>query len=399
MAKPTKSLINPDSELLEVNSIAYHLNDSMTSVFFEVINENLIYKRPDTSAAFYAEVKVNYKLYGKDNNRKILDSSSIFLYDRADENVTVKSLVSSFDIKAFSGNDYNLEIQLYDVNKKIIYNTRLYVNKKNSFSDQNFLVLRNNQVCFKTNFLKDEKVLVKFSNIPINQLTVDYFSKDFGPALPPFSLKQPDELKYKPDSSFAMLVSSNQFELTMPQSGFYHVKPSPKNYDGLTLYTYDETFPGVSNIEEMIYCTRYIMNKQEFENSKNAEDKKAAIDNFWKEIGGSNERAKQLLKRYYGRVKEANKYYTGYTQGWKTDRGMIFIVFGKPTNIYTNLKNEIWVYGTEPNPNSTRFTFNRTDNPFTENDFILERTQFFKDSWYAAVDFWRQGNVYLDGKR
>jgi hypothetical protein len=106
-----------------------------------------------------------------------------------------------------------------------------------------------------------------------------------------------------------------------------------------------------------------------------------------------------LLKRYYGRVKEANKYYTSYTQGWKTDRGMVFVVFGKPTNMYMTSKGEVWVYGMETSMNSIRFVFNKTENPFSDNDYILERSQFFKDPWYSAVDYWRQGHVYMDMRR
>ncbi len=85
--------------------------------------------------------------------------------------------------------------------------------------------------------------------------------------------------------------------------------------------------------------------------------KKAAIDDFWLNIGGSLERARELLKKYYGRVKEANKHYSSYTQGWKSDRGMIYIVMGPPANIYKSKKDEIWMYGNESNPNALRFVF------------------------------------------
>ncbi|MCW3075991.1 MAG: hypothetical protein JWO32_600, partial [Bacteroidetes bacterium] len=85
-----------------------------------------------------------------------------------------------------------------------------------------------------------------------------------------------------------------------------------------------------------------------------------------------------------------------YTQGWKTDRGMIFVIFGPPTNTYINSKGEYWIYGAETNPNALRFVFNKTKNPFSDNDLILERSQFFKDPWYTAVDYWRQGHVYLE---
>ena len=158
------------------------------------------------------------------------------------------------------------------------------------------------------------------------------FLKDQGPALPPFSTKESEDLNLKLDTFFTMPLSINQFMISMPEKGFYHIMADPKSEEGLNLFTYSEHFPGVSNSEEMINCTRYLMSKEEFDECKSAGDQKACIDRFWLNIAGSNERARELLKRYYGRVKEANKNYTSYTQGWKTDRGMVSIIFGSPTN-------------------------------------------------------------------
>lgn len=395
-SRPTKSLINPDSDLLEVNAVAYHVNDSLTTTYLEIKNENLIYKRPDTTLAFYAELRISYRLKPEQNAKKILDSNSYYMLDRAPDKVENKSIASKFNLKAFSGTNYYLEIQVLDINKKTKYTHGINVYKQNKYSQQNFLLTMNDNVSFKNSFLKDDGVTVKFANEAISQVTVDCFFKEFGPALPPFSLKEPDEFKYRPDSIFVLPLSINQFILRMPERGFYHVKADRDSYEGLTLYTYDKTFPGVSNSDEMINCTRYIMSRAEFEECKDAAEKKSAIDKFWLTIGGSNERARELLKRYYGRVKEANKYFSSYTQGWKTDRGMMFIIFGPPTNTYRSGKEEIWIYGSEGSPASQRYIFRKTQNPFTDNDYILERSQFYKENWYTAVDYWRQGHVYLD---
>jgi GWxTD domain-containing protein len=398
--KPTKSIINPDSDLLEVNAVAYHINDSVTTCYLQIINENLIYKRPDTTVAFYSELKVSYKLFTEQNSRKIIDSGSYSILDRANENVEIKDLVSKFNLKTKTNANYYTEIFVFDLNKKTKYSKYLIINKLDKFNDQNFLITINNKIAFKNNFLPSDNVNIKFNNPGIYKVTVDCFFKDFPTALPPFSSKEPDPLKYKPDSTFSLNISSNTISISIPQYGFYHIKTATNTIEGLTLFSYDKTFPGVSNIDEMIECTRYLMSKSEFEECKSAKDKKAVIDKFWLDIGsGSNERAKQLLKRYYGRVKEANKYYTSYTQGWKTDRGMIYVIFGEPTNIYKSSSREIWVYGIESNPAALRFTFNRSKNPFTTNDYILERSQFFKDPWYNAVDYWRQGNVYINNAK
>jgi GWxTD domain-containing protein len=398
-SKPTKSIVNPDSDLLEVNAVAYHVNDSTTKVYLEIINENLIYRRPDTTSAFYSELRVMYRLLPEPNSRKIIDSSSFVLLDRAGESVNVKSILSAFNLKARYGSNYFLDIQVLDVNKKNKYNKGIYISKQTNYGTQSYLVKHKNEIVFKNNFLQGDELEITVNNKGIRKVKVDCFLKNFPIAAPPFSLKLQDEFKYRPDSSFDMELNESKFMLTIPATGFYHIRANALSNEGLTLYSFDKTFPGVSDSHEMIECTRYLMNKEEFEECIQAGDKKACIDNFWINIGGSNERAKELLKRYYGRVKEANKYYTSYTQGWKSDRGMIFVVFGPPTNSYISQAGEVWIYGSETSTNSLRFNFVKTENPFSDNDFILERSQFFKDPWYTAVDYWRQGHVYLNDRK
>jgi hypothetical protein len=40
------------------------------------------------------------------------------------------------------------------------------------------------------------------------------------------------------------------------------------------------------------------------------------------------------LIEYYARIKYADKHYsTPYTPGWKTDMGMVYVIFGLPNNI------------------------------------------------------------------
>jgi GWxTD domain-containing protein len=146
----------------------------------------------------------------------------------------------------------------------------------------------------------------------------------------------------------------------------------------------------------MILATRFIMSKKEFDACINAIDKKASIDKFWLDIAGSEERAKELIKKYYGRVQEANKLFLSYQEGWKTDRGMIYIVFGAPNKVTKHKNGEVWTYGEVGNSNSVVYSFLKVINPFTDNDYYLERSETLKNPWYQAVDMWRQGRVYLD---
>ncbi len=396
-SKPAKA---GEDENIVVNAEVYHLNDSSSTVYVEIENDNLLYKRPDTAGVFYAHLKVVTHLMLEGNVRKILDSSSVQIFDRAGaEQVPLKSLYSEFSVAARFGNNYLLSIEVFDLNRRSRYRKDVNVYKASRLTSQNFLVFRNDSVSFGNTFLRNEALRILYADKSVNRLSVECFLREFGPALPPFSTKQSDPLKYKPDSIFELKADEERFRLTMPERGFYHLKAEPVLLQGLTLFTYDESFPGVSDNEEMIHCARYIMSREEYERCLNSPDKKKAIDDFWLGLGGSVERARELLRRYYNRVKVANRQYSSYAEGWKSDRGMIYIVFGQPVNIYKSRKDEVWVYGNESNPATLRFVFNKTENPFTDNDYMMERSQFYKEPWHSAVDFWRQGHVYSNRRR
>lgn len=66
----------------------------------------------------------------------------------------------------------------------------------------------------------------------------------------------------------------------------------------------------------------------------------------------------EALEEYYSRIEQANRRFKSYTEGWLTDMGRTFIVYGEPANIEKfTAQNGVslvvrWTY-----PNSTVFTF------------------------------------------
>jgi GWxTD domain-containing protein len=176
--------------------------------------------------------------------------------------------------------------------------------------------------------------------------------------------------------------------------GFYHIQADTFSKEGLTLFRFDNDFPYVKKPEHLLAPLRYLTSKQEFETMSSTKNKKAAVDSFWVAAGASNDRARQLVKKFYNRIEDSNDYFSSYLEGWRTDRGLIYIVYGPPNIVYKSTDSENWVYGEENNINSLSFTFLKVINPFTDNDYRLERNQTYRTSWFNAVDMWRQGRVY-----
>ncbi len=166
---------------------------------------------------------------------------------------------------------------------------------------------------------------------------------------------------------------------------------------GITLFRFDESYPEVTQAYQMVAPLRYISSNDEFEKLTNSKTPKQDVDNFFGSqhpAETKRKRARELIRGYYNRIQDANSYFTSYQEGWKTDRGMIYLVYGAPSSIYRTSSGETWTYGEEKNYMSLTFYFLKLENPFTDNDYALQRQATYRNLWYNAVDLWREGRVY-----
>jgi len=124
------------------------------------------------------------------------------------------------------------------------------------------------------------------------------------------------------------------------------------------------------------------------------ENQKLAVDNFWINTAGSIDKARELIRIYYNRVFYANYFFVSYKEGWKTDRGMIYIIYGPPDVLYKNDEEERWIYRNSKGTENISFTFRKVENPFTQNDFVLNRSDELDSRWGEAISSWRNGLIF-----
>jgi GWxTD domain-containing protein len=136
---------------------------------------------------------------------------------------------------------------------------------------------------------------------------------------------------------------------------------------------------------------RYITTRGEWEALYDAENKKLALDDFWLAMLKSPSLAKNVIKRYFDQVEMANKLFTTYKEGWKTDMGMLYIILGNPDLVNRTEKSEEWIYEKNEDFPKMKFTFDKVPNIFADNQFVLRREKDFRDVWFKAIDMWRKG--------
>ena len=87
----------------------------------------------------------------------------------------------------------------------------------------------------------------------------------------------------------------------------------------------------------------------------------------------------------------ANKLFSTFKEGWKTDRGMMYVIFGEPDEVIRNGREEVWYYTKGPDNDKLLFSFSMIRSPYAERQYVLKRDPNLSDPWMKAVKYWRQG--------
>lgn len=94
---------------------------------------------------------------------------------------------------------------------------------------------------------------------------------------------------------------------------------------------------GVKDLDLAIDQIQYIAEDAELSHIRAAEtpeEKQKRFLEFWKmKDPNPNTPRNERMEEYYGRVEYANKHFAHYIEGWRTDMGMVFIIFGSPNNV------------------------------------------------------------------
>jgi GWxTD domain-containing protein len=262
-------------------------------------------------------------------------------------------------------------------------------------SSQNYLVkAKNEDDPFLNNYITSKDTFQIINNrLKINKLYVKYFRNKFPMPQAPFSINNIKPLVYKPDSTWIINMTDSTF-FNFNKKGIYHFQTDSVNKEGLTLYYFSDNFPVVNTPESLLKPLQYLTTSKEYNEYLMYASKKEAVDDFWLRVSGNTDRAKELIRVYYNRVMLANKYFSSFIEGWETDRGMIYIIFGLPTTIYKSDDRERWIYGKNENMGEMVFDFIKTDNPLSRNDYNLLRFERYKNTWYLAVETWRDGRMF-----
>jgi GWxTD domain-containing protein len=364
--------------------------------YFRVSTNELLYARQNPEEPYRCNLKVSGFIRDV-QSELLLDSTSLRVRDVSDDKAS-KVIVGKLKFAAADTLKGMLELHFNDEIKGSSQKVYKVFDKRNPDAASNFLLtdLQTGSPIFNYTLRAPGSIQIKTRFTELTSCIARIYQDAPSLPPPPFSYTPSEDYKLADANQSITIAIANGTGHLEAVSGLYFITRNENSSTGISFEIRDEAFPEVNTVVELVRTLRYISSRAEYEAMTSATNPKVFLDKFWLDCAGNKDKARELISIYYRRVREANYYFSSHIEGWKTDRGLVHIVFGNPNKVYRQLDQETWIYGEENNLTSVTFNFKRTSSPFAENHYLLGRDPIYKTSWSRAVDSWRNGRIYND---
>lgn len=373
---------------LTKENFSYLYNHDPVKIDYQIAKQDSLYKLILTFhlvKVLPTDSLVGFELY----EQKKINSGQEDLISPIAVNVDsgfVKNVVE-MDFYASSANDY-LVLKFSFLEKPYLYG--IPINGALAFPLANIIYGGDNEAMFYSGYKQSDSVW--FEDIDDSsekeQFYAYLYKEDFPAAIPPMVVEgavssETLEIKKKIGFKRGMMLNESDY--------LYFIQNDTASDKGVSILSHKEYYPRNKKVGELIEALKYICTGDEFEELNSAENQKLAFNNFWLNHISDKEKASETIKKYFRSVKFANALFTDYKNGWKTDRGMIYIVFGPPEVVTKKEEIEIWEYKTFDG--DLKFTFAKTRNLFVQYHYSLIREKSLNKAWFTAVRKWRTGDL------
>ena len=222
-----------------------------------------------------------------------------------------------------------------------------------------------------------------------DKIFVYYYAQYFDEAVPPMIIEdQRASKELKIDSVFN--VDPNEV-IQLNSKGLYFFQKDSSTANGISIRVQDTYFPLAKTFESVLDPLIYISTRSETESIRNAPAPQKAFEEYWINLVKIPNLATSTVRKFYERVEAANYLFTNFEEGWKSDMGMIYIVYGPPNDVYKSEEIVDWVYNRDLTMPVIRFSFYKVKNVFTDHHYTLLRKKTYDKNWFKSVEQWRDG--------
>ena len=384
-ASDFSSMYNPGSSVVNPQMTAFVSSDSEADVFFRIKTREL---SNALANPLESEINIYVKYYLRNaSNFQLADTASM----RYTFNVSSGEYVyGHFKVKLSEKGRYKLVADFvnsrYDIKKRQICD----IKNTPEFNDDKYIVRTlSDEILFSNVVAAGSTLRVQRGSDCASYVDVEYYRVHDYVSLPPF-YSSPVKSPNVPDSVFRY-VFGDTLRLTEP--GFYAFGALPKNAKFGLVATENMSYPMVKKVADMREPLKLICTDREYAAIDSLDAMKRTIDAFWLGLSDNEKSAKEQVRVFYTRVALANMLFPSREEGWRTDRGMIYIMLGPPSVVNITPNSEEWSYG---GGRGVVFTFE--NNSGIRNDYSLSRSNAYQSLWQQVSATWRSGKIFTVSK-
>ncbi|MGE5406547.1 MAG: GWxTD domain-containing protein [Methanosarcina sp.] len=395
---PTKNPINPRYSLISKTE-----DKAEFSVKF--FTSDLFFSEANPRGVPMAMLLVTVKLYKIGEQTALADTAVLTLNILKEQGK--QEYVYTKDLTVEKGLEYVAEVKILDKLRLSIVQAFVPFNTVSEYSRYNFKAVGHyaKNELFNPVLRENEYVNLIYEKGAADSLYISFYNSFDVIPDPPSLLLPEKSLDYAPDTVIAIPYSP-VLPIMFPRKGIYLCSVNRKVNDGFTFLNLGNNFPTMRTPQEMIEPLAYLASMDEMDALRASPKPKSALDEFWIKTGGNVDKSRELIRIYYTRVLYSNYYFTSYREGWRTERGMIYIMYGPPDKVYKSPQGESWGYRkpgvksswggryTTSSDEYLFFNFRKKDNVFSDNDYYLSRSETLVTFWDQAVSSWRKGIVF-----
>jgi GWxTD domain-containing protein len=394
---PTKNPINP-------RYIITNPSDSQSVIAVKFFASELFFSQANPQGVPSASMLITIKIYNITQGMMLSDTAKYNLNIVKEEGKP--EYVYNIPLRVRNGFEYVAEVKILDRLRSLVmqafvpFNTQSYTNRYNFRAQGHF----QKNIIFNPVLRVDEFVNLVYLSGHVDSLYISFYKPFRLHPDPPTMLLPEKSIDYGPDTTVA-LPYCDTLPIMFPREGIYMCGVKRDVKDGFAFFNFGATYPEMNTPEVMIEPLAYLATEDELNDMRSALKPKVALDEFWIKCGGNVAKARELIRIYYTRVLYSNYYFTSYKEGWRTERGMIYIIYGPPDKVYKNPEGESWGYRKPVIKSSwgTRyhvkeeylyFNFKKKESIFSDNDYYISRSETLISFWEQAIAAWKKGIVF-----
>ncbi len=383
-------MYNPGANSVHPEVKVFHLNDSLSELNVQIYPQEIQFSIDNPDSTLQGMVRFEAELYNVKDSSVVVDTVSLRL-TLDQQSLRKPSIQQKLILHAKYTECYVLKFTVTDVLRERVAVVLQMVDKTNRNTSQWYkttnidgstffgMAVRNGASLVLTHPTKnlDSAFVFYYKQLPVSP----------SPVVAVRALLPPSA-----DSVWVWKVKDRK--LSFPYEGSYLICADSLPGKGLVLGQFHNGFPkritSCQLLESMVYIEPGVVDSNFI-----CSNCKLTLDSLWLSRTGNQEASRELIRIYYNRLFLSNYFFSSYKEGWKTDRGMVFMVYGLPNQIFRYGLNEVWVYGKMSGKKSTRFHFRYQTGSASPNDFVMDYRRSSNLKWRTITDGWKNGKPFI----